>query len=136
MTRLFALISFAKINAYNLYSKYFKGGSNILEFVCVLRYTNDTIPSGCHWYCEKISIHFSIPIRIFRQTKGSRTFFFCYQTFIFAFPIEVTIIVCHISNDSDMLFITLALIKFALLRWVLFDEWHVDLKDVLMLKVE
>ena len=81
----------------------------------------------------KINIAISIPIRILRQTKGTRIILFSYQTLIFAFPMVVTIIACHFSNAFDMVFIILALIKFALFRWVLFDEWHVDLKDVQML---
>ena len=64
----------------------------------------------------KINIAISIPIRIFRQTKGTRIIFFSYQTLIFAFPMVVTIIACQFSNDFDMVFIILALIKFALFR--------------------
>ena len=65
---------------------------------------------------KKLTFIFQFQLEFSDRQKGPEHFFFCYQTFIFAFPIEVTIIVCHISNDSDMLFITLALIKFALLR--------------------
>ena len=64
----------------------------------------------------KINIAISIPIRILRQTKGTRIIFFSYQTLIFAFPMVVTILACQFSNAFDVVFIILALIKFALFR--------------------
>ena len=103
----------------------------ILEIIswvtATISYLAVAINIAKNWYCH------SIPIRILRQTKGTRIIFFSYQTLIFAFHMVMTIIACQFSNAFDMVFIILALIKFALFRWVLFDEWHVDLKDVQML---